>query len=214
MDFDKVVKNRRSSRSFDPLKKVKIEDMADVLDAARYAPSSGNLQNWGFILVQSDDRKQLVSHATPKQEFLLNASFIVIVVSRQENIRRYYGTRGEMLYSIQNCAAAIENMLLKATDLGISSCWINAFEENMIKREFKVPQDVRVQAILAFGYSSEEAQEVKRYDLELLLHFEEWGSKKGGIAFPISKVAIPKIEEKFEEKKKGFLSRIFKKDKT
>lgn len=212
MDFDLVVKNRRSVRSFERSNKVKIEDMAEILDAARFAPSSGNLQNWSFILVASDDRKQLISHAAPKQEFLLDASFLVIVVSRQENIRRYYGTRGEMLYSIQNCAAAIENMLLKATDLGISSCWINAFDENAIKREFKIPEDVRVQAVLAFGYSGEQALDAKRYDLELLLHFEEWGQKKGNIAFPLTKVAIPKIEDKFEQKK-GILARLFKKKK-
>lgn len=213
MDFDLVVKNRRSVRSFDVLQKVKIEDMAEILDSARYAPSSGNLQNWSFILVESDDKKKLISNAAPKQEFLLNATFLVIVVSRQDNIKRYYGTRGEMLYSIQNCAAAIENMLLKATDLGISSCWINAFEETMIKREFKIPDDVRVQAILAFGYSSEEAPEAKRHDLGLLLHLEEWGQKKGNIAFPLTKVAIPKIEEKFEEKKSLF-SKLFKKNKN
>ncbi len=210
MDFDLVVKNRRSVRSFDPSRKVKIENMAEILDAARYAPSSGNLQNWSFILVESQEKKQLIANAFPKQEFLINASFLVIVLSRQENIRRYYGTRGEMLYAIQNCSAAIENMLLKATDLGIASCWINAFEENMIKREFSVPEDVRVQAVLAFGYSSEPYAEVKRYDLGLLVSFESWGQKKGNIVFPLAQKAIPRIEEKFEEKK-GFLKRLFKK---
>ncbi len=210
MDFDLVVKNRRSVRSFDQTKKVSTEHIAEILDAARYAPSSGNLQNWSFILIESKEKKDIVMHACPKQEFLVDATYLVIVVSRQENVRRYFGTRGEMLYAIQNCAAAIENMLLKATDLEVSSCWINAFDENVIKREFSIPEDVRVQSILAFGYCSEPYSEVKRYALDLLLYFESWGQKKGNIVFPLEQKAIPRIEEKFEEKK-GFLKRLFNK---
>ena len=212
MDFDLVVKNRRSVRSFDQTKKVSIEHMAEILDCARYAPSSGNLQNWSFILIESKEKKDVVMHACPKQEFLSDATYLVIVVSRQENIRRYFGTRGEMLYAIQNCAAAIENMLLKATDLEVSSCWINAFDENAIKREFSIPEDVRVQAIIAFGYCNEPYSEVKRYALDLLLYFESWGQKKGNLVFPLQEKGLPQLKEKIQGKK-GFLSGIFKKKK-
>ena len=212
MDFDYVVQKRRSVRSFDPSRKLSFEVVAEILDSARYAPSSGNLQNWSFIVIETQEKKDLAVRACPKQEFLSDASYLIIVLSRQENLVRYYGSRGEMLYSIQNCAAAIENMLLKATDLGVASCWINAFDESAIKRDFSVPADVRVQAIVALGYSNEPHSDANRHDLSFLVHFEAWGQKKEGRVFPISQKAIPKIEEKFE-RKKGFLSKIFKKDK-
>ena len=56
------------------------------------------------------------------------AGALVVVCAEPEKAERYYGMRGERLYSTQNCAAAIQNMLLEAHSLGLGTRWIGAFD--------------------------------------------------------------------------------------
>ena len=51
------------------------------------------------------------------------------VVGQPAKAERFYGARGERLYTIQSCAAVVENMLLAANDLGLGACWVGAFDE-------------------------------------------------------------------------------------
>jgi len=147
MQLDECIEKRASSRAYND-KKVSWEDLATILNAARMAPSSGNMQNWSFIIVEKQNIKEQITTAAMNQVWINQAPIVLVVCSRLENIKRHYGERGEKLYAIQNCAAAIGNILLKATDLGIASCWINAFDEEAIIRILKIPGAVRPQAIM------------------------------------------------------------------
>jgi len=188
MEFDRILQERRSTRKFKP-KDIAWEAVADILDAARYAPSSGNMQNWAFIVVKDKDSKKKVSNSS-KQSWLADAPVLIVVCSKLDKIKELYGARGEALYSIQNCAAAAENMLLKAADLKIDSCWVSSFDENIIRKEFRLDDDVRPQAVLAFGYGDEFEKEFKRYPLENFVFFESWGNKKRDYTiWPLSKYA-------------------------
>ncbi len=212
MELDQCIEKRASYRSYND-KKVAWEDLIAILNAARLAPSSGNLQNWSFIVVQKTELKEEITKSALNQNWINQAPVLVIVCSRLENIKRHYGERGEILYSIQNCASAVNNMLLKATDLGIASCWINAFDEDAVKRILKVPLGVRPQAIITLGYSNEKIEKLKRYELDLLIHFEEWNGKKSEGIFPL-KQHKQEIQENISNtatKEKGFFSKLISK---
>lgn len=187
MDIDKCIKERRSTRSF--LKKdISFEQVSEILDAARYAPSSGNLQNWSFIIVKDKENKEKLAKACAGQYFLIDAPVLIIVCSNLERLKEAYGNRGEALYSIQNCAAAIQNMLLKAHDLELATCWVSAFDEENVKRLFKIEDDTRPQAVVAIGYAEESEREAKRFPLKSMVFFEEWNNKKRDTGlWPISK---------------------------
>lgn len=212
MELDECIGKRASYRSYNE-KKVSWEDLIAILNTARLSPSSGNLQNWSFIVVQKPELKEEIAKAALNQIWINQAPVVIIICSRMENIKRHFGERGEMLYSIQNCAAAINNILLKATDLGIASCWINAFDEEAIKRIFKIPLGVRSQAIITLGYSNEKIEKLKRYDLDLLVHFDEWNGKRSEGLFPL-KQHKKELEESFKEttdKGKSFFSKLISK---
>lgn len=177
MDIDKCIKERRSTRSF-LNKDVTYEQIADILDAARYAPSSGNLQNWSFIIVREKEKKEKIAEACSQQYWLADAPVLIIVCSVLDKIKEVYGSRGEALYSIQNCAAAMQNILLKAHSLGLSTCWISAFDEKLLSRSFKLEEDIRPQAVIAAGYGKEYEKESTRFPLTSMVHFEEWNNKK------------------------------------
>lgn len=199
MDLDKILGERRSTRKFKS-KDIKWENVADILNAGRLAPSAGNIQNWVFLVVKDKENKKKLANACSRQLWITEAPVLILVCSMLEKIRELYGTRGEVLYSIQNCAAAIENMLLKSTEFGIDSCWVSAFDENSIIRDFRLDKDVRPQAIIAFGYGDEFEKKSKRNPLENFVFFEEWNNKKRDFGlWPVSS-RINKLSSKLKNK--------------
>jgi len=172
MDFEKVIKGRRSVRNFQN-RALKKEDLTKILNAARYAPSSGNIQNWRFVVVNKN--KEKLFHASSKQLMIMKAPVSVVVCADHDAVARY-GNRAK-LYSIQNTSAAIENMLLMAESMGISSCWVGAFDHECVQRDFKIPDHVEPVAIICFGYSAEKKPTPVRRCLKTVTYFEKWGKK-------------------------------------
>jgi nitroreductase len=77
-----------------------------------------------------------------------------------------YGDRGELLYSIQDTAAAVQTILLAAVDRGLASCWIGAFNENAVRDSIGVVKPITPVAVLPVGYSAESAAKPIRRPLE------------------------------------------------
>ena len=68
-------------------------------------------------------------------------------------------------------------MLLMATELGLSSCWIGAFNEDRIKSLLLIPENVKINIILPIGYSNTKPEEKHMLDIKELFYYEEWGIK-------------------------------------
>lgn len=174
MELDSVIKGRVSIRQFKNLE-VPWQFLAECLDAARYAPSSGNIQNSRFIVVK-ENVNNFIKEVSPENEWAVNAPVLVVVCSEMAKIRRMFSVRGEALYSVQNCACAIQNMLLKAYELGLGSCWIGDFNETKVNELLNISGDTRPQAIIAIGYPDEKP-EVDKEPLDNLVFFESYGNR-------------------------------------
>ena len=175
-DILELIQSRRTVKSFEP-KFVSWELISKVLDAGRHAPSCGNIQNWKFIVILSPDIKQQIADAAYDQYEIAMAGALIVVVAELDKGERYYGVRGERLYSIQNCAAAAQNMLLEAHSLGLGSCWIGAFDEDKLSSIIAIPENVRPQMIIAIGYAKEVPEKPPKYPLETVVYFHRWRSK-------------------------------------
>jgi nitroreductase len=177
MDIIEIIKSRRTIKEFLP-KFVEWDKISKIIDAARHAPSSGNLQNWKFVVVIETELKKQLAEAALQQYEIINASALIVVCGEPEKAGRYYGLRGERLYTTQNCAAAIQNMLLEAHSLGLGTRWIGAFEEEMVKRLLSIPEEgVRPQAIIAVGYPKEIPPKPPKLPLETLVYFNSWRNR-------------------------------------
>ncbi len=172
-DILDLIINRRNIKEFLP-KFVSWEKISNIIDAARHAPSCGNVQNWKFLVVMDPELKQKVAEAAYEQYEIVNAGVLIVVCAEPEKAERYYGLRGERLYTVQNCAAAIQNMLLEAQSLGLGSRWVGGFDEEALKSLFKIPEEVRPQAIIAIGYAKEIPPKPPKYPLETLIYFGGW----------------------------------------
>jgi len=175
-DILELIKARRNVKSFLP-KFVSWENVSRVIDAARHAPSCGNIQNWKFIVVLKPDQKQQLAEAAHEQYEIAQAAALIVVCAEPEKAERYYGARGKDLYSIQNCAAAVENMLLEAQSLGLATCWVGAFNEDKVKELLGIPPEISAQAIVALGHAKERPIKPPKYPLEVLVYFGAWRAK-------------------------------------
>ncbi len=176
MNVIECIKTRRSIRKFLDIP-VEWDKVGDIVDAGRHAPNSGNLQNWKFIVVLNQDTRNSIAEACLQQMWMSKAPVHIIICAEPEKTKRFYGIRGERLYSVQNCAAAIQNMLLTAHSLGLGGCWVGAFDEDMLKRVTGIPESVRPQAIIPLGYPAEKVPTPMQYQLENTVFMESWGNK-------------------------------------
>lgn len=183
MNFDKTLQGRRSIRKYKK-KAIPWKKLAFILDAARYSPSAGNLQNWRLIVVDNKDKKNKISTACMGQKWMNQAPIHVIVCSDNSTLDKFYKNSK---FPTQNCAVAIQNIMLKAFSLEIGSCWVGAFDERAIKRDLKIPDNISVEAIITLGYPDQKVEMPKRMDLGTILSFNEFGKKDPDTMFPLKK---------------------------
>jgi len=157
VDFWQAMEARRSVRAFDRQRDVPPDQVTKLLQAATRAPSAGNCQPWHFVVVRDQDTKEALARAALDQRFLVEAPVVVVVCSDPERSARRYGDRGRYLYSLQDTAAAIENLLLAAVASGLGACWVGAFDESTAAEALDLSSHLRPVAIVPIGYAAEQS---------------------------------------------------------
>ena len=122
MSFLELAKKRYSVRSYldRPVEK---EKLLQVLEAARIAPSAVNKQPWNFIVVTNENTKNKIAETYPREWFKTAPAVIVVCGDHSKSWKRKDGK--------DHCnidVAAIDHMTLAATDLGLGTCWVCAFD--------------------------------------------------------------------------------------
>ncbi len=172
METLEAIRTRRTIRKYSE-QPVEFEKLMAVCEAGGYAPSSGNIQNWKFIVITNKETiREGLCQACLDQDPVQNAQAAIVVCSEDELCERHYGLRGKRLYTIQNAAAAIQNMLLAAHDLGLGAAWIGAFNEDRIRDVIDMPDIARPQAVITLGYPAEEPQEKRLRHFDDFVRFE------------------------------------------
>jgi nitroreductase len=206
MDTIDCIKSRRSIRKFLP-NKIPEPVLYEILDAANAAPCAGNLQCWRFLIIEKEDAKKIIAKSALDQDWIATAPVVVIVLSDSKALKGEYGERGEKCYDSQNAALAIENLMLAAWNFGIGSTFVGAFTEAKLRKEFRIPDSIKVHAVIPLGYPFEMPRPLGKIDVHDLTHVEHWGREvslareaKEGLIYP--GVEAPRIGEKLEEKAK------------
>lgn len=166
-----AVKGRRSIRKYED-KPVEDEKIWEMLEAARWAPNAGNTQTWRFFVVKNEELKRKISGAALNQRHIRAAPVDIVVGYDIEEMYRFYRERGTELYAIQDCAAATQNMLLRAYSMDLATCWVGAFDEKEVAKILDLPQKIRAVAIVAVGYPADK-EETPRKPLEDVVEFYE-----------------------------------------
>lgn len=165
MEFSEVVAKRRSVRHFSKSEGVSDGVVRKLLSIAITAPTAGNIQPWRFTVVRSESAREKLAGAL-RQRWATAAPVVIVVSLDPRPCAARYGDRGELLYGIQDTAAAIQNILLAAVDEGLAACWIGAFEEDAVREALGIIAPVTPVAILPIGYSAESAGRPARRPLD------------------------------------------------
>jgi len=171
MDLSDAIKGRRSIRSYKKLD-LPQDTIEKLLEAARWAPSAGNVQPWAFVVASSQRTKQDLSSAAYGQKDLEEASIVIVVCADEKVAEEKYGVRGKNLYCLQDTAAAVQNILLTAYSLGLGSCWIGAFREEEARKAINAPNGMRPVALIPVGYPNEAPAPRKRRPISEIKHEE------------------------------------------
>jgi len=172
MECIEAINGRRSIRKFKD-RQIEKELIGQLLDAARMAPSAGNIQARDFIVISDKITRQKLAKAAMGQSFIEQAPVAIVVIANIERSSRIYRSRGE-LYAIQDASAGIENLLLAAHSLGLGTCWVGAFDEAQVTALLGIPDKARPVAIIPLGYPGEQPSAPPRMVPERLVHWEKW----------------------------------------
>jgi nitroreductase len=164
MDVFEAISTRRSIRRYKPEPIAEIQ-LGKILEAARLAPSAGNHQPWRFVVVQDENRKELVAGVADGHTFLRDAGAIVVAVADPETSREWCE---------KDTMIALEHMVLAATALGYGTCWIGSFNEDELKHLLKIPRKTKIVALLPVGIPNEKPNPQPRKDFHEIFYKEEW----------------------------------------
>lgn len=170
LDVLEAIKERRSVRFYTD-EAVSEAAVERLIEAARWAPSAGNVQPWAFVVVRDTETKRSLSHAALNQAFIQKAPVVIVVCADLKQASRAYGGRGEKLYSIQDTAAATENILLAAQEQGLVTCWVGAFREKEVAKAVKAPRNIRPVAMVTVGHPAERPAAPQRRSVNEIIHY-------------------------------------------
>ena len=162
MSVYSLIKRRRSIRSFlnKPIENSKINK---ILEAGQWAPSGLNNQPWRFVTVKDKIIKDKISHCTEYSYIINRANYLILVFLDKENSYN-------LIKDTQAIGACIENMLLCALDLGISSCWMGEIlnQKAKVNRLLNIKSRYDLMAAVALGYSKKKSKS-RRISLDKLV---------------------------------------------
>jgi nitroreductase len=177
MDVFDCIRTRRSVRRYKD-QPVEWDKVITVLEAGKFAPNAGNISKFKFIIVRDEALRRQLSEASFNQSWMADAPVHITICSEPVKSKRFYGVRGQRLYTIQDCAAAAENMLLAAHSLGLGACWVGAFDESKVRIIHHLPETIQAHSIITIGYPDETPEMPPKYRIEHVVFLDKWGRKK------------------------------------
>ncbi len=150
MNVVDAIKTRRSVRSYSSQKPT-TEDLTEVLEAARNAPSAVNKQPWKFICVRSADALLKLQDAYLREWFKTAPCVIVAVGLHSESWHRKSDNKD---HADVDVAIAVDHMTLRAVELGLSTCWVCNFDVPIVRQALCLRDNEEPIALLPIGYAS------------------------------------------------------------
>ncbi len=165
---------RRSIRLYAP-GEINTETVTELLKASMAAPSAMTKDPWRFIVVRRRSLLAEMAAALPGGKMLGTATLTIVVCGDLDA-----AFENHLGYLLQDCSAAIENLLLAAHGRGLGGCWVGIHpSENsvgFIRTLLSLPTRIVPVAAIALGPPGEQLEPRTRYQPQHV-YFEQWGSR-------------------------------------
>ncbi|OPX65779.1 MAG: nitroreductase A [Methanomassiliicoccales archaeon PtaB.Bin215] len=181
MQTFEAINARKSIRRFldTPVEKEKIQML---LEAAIRAPSAMNKQCWRFVAVTNKETiSQLAKCNMVFNGWLKDAPAVIVVCADPKES----ADMNDLPYYMWDAALAAQNLVLAATDMGLGTCFLAAYNEDKVKELLGIPEQLRVVCMTPLGYPTEKrsvgeklmkavAGSSKRKPLDEVAHWDKW----------------------------------------
>ncbi len=161
MDILSVIFSRRSIRKYQE-RRVEREILTSLLQAAMAAPTAANARPWEFVVVDEPENLLQLKAVLPFGQY--NAPAAIVVCGNPDIGSNTAGR----FYWVQDCSAALENMLIAAAGIGLGSVWIGVYPlESRVKglrTALNMPENVTPLGVMYVGYPAEQKEARTQYD--------------------------------------------------
>ncbi|GEM_PF-45221 len=172
MDVLEAIKARRSVRSYKE-KPVPDDLVEKMLDAARWAPTGGNIQPWRFIVVKDRTLLDLLKKVSPG--YLGNAPLAIVICSDKEHSYKVGGQLAKDYLTIADCSMAAASITLAAHALGLGTCVVKSFSHIAVKELLNIPKGVEPELIVVVGYPANIPKPPPREPLDRIVYLNRYG---------------------------------------
>ena len=166
MELNEAISKRRSIRAYkaDPVADDKLEK---VLRAARLAPSAANRQPWRIYVVKDEELRRRLKAAYP-QRWFYEAPIILVICSIPS---KAWSRRDGKNYADVDATIAFDHLILAAWEEGLGTCWIGAFDPQVVRSVLNLPPEEEPLAMTPLGYPEKVPNPTPRKALEDLVVF-------------------------------------------
>ncbi len=165
MEVKSAIRARRSIRRY-KRKEMSNKVLEHLLEMARAAPSGANRQPWELVVVTDRQRLKGVVPICKEQSLLADcAAFIVGVDDPRQK------------WAKMDLTMALDHITLASVEKGMGSCWIGAFDHDLMTEYVGLPKDRKATVCLALGYPDERPAARSRKKAEELISWDRYGAR-------------------------------------
>ncbi len=169
MEFSELIQKRYSVRAYKP-DPVEEDKLQQVLEAARLAPTAANRQPFQLIVIHTEGRGAELQRIYHRAWFT-EAPLILCACAIPD--RGWVRMDGKP-YTDVDVAIAMDHLILAATNLGLGTCWIAAFDPTAARDVLGLPDGVEPIVFTPLGYPADRPGGKKRKPLSDLVRYERW----------------------------------------
>lgn len=158
MNFLELAKERFSVRKFsDTL--IEKEKLDLILEAGKVAPTAANFQPQKIYVIQSDEALEKINSVCK----CIYGAKTVLLIAFDKNLDWKNPNQEGIHAGQQDVSIVATHMMLEAWELGIGSCWVNAFSNEMVREAMGLPENEEVVLLLPLGYADTEAKPMEKW---------------------------------------------------
>jgi nitroreductase len=159
MNFHDLVIDRCSIRSFAKDRPIPEDVLLRILEAGRLAPSGKNLQPWNFIVISSPEMLEKIYPCYPR-DWVQSAPYLLVVKGKRSGA--WHRAKDGYTSLETDLAIAMDHMILAAAYEGVGSCWIAAFDRDILYSALGLTDDEEIFAFTPLGYPATDAVTVPK----------------------------------------------------
>jgi nitroreductase len=175
MEFWELISKRYSVRAYKP-DPVEEEKLQRVLEAARLAPTAANRQPFRLIVIHTAGREAELQRIY-RRKWFTQAPLVICAcaIPAQGWVRM-----DDKPYTDVDVAIVMDHLILAATDLGLGTCWIGAFDPAAAREVLGLPDGVEPILFTPLGYPAQQPGSKDRKPLSQLVLYEQWQGRSLG----------------------------------